>query len=59
MIFGGWVVDFVSGMDVVGDVVVLDGRIVVVGMGFGGVEWVIDVIGFVVVFGFIDLYVYG
>jgi N-acyl-D-glutamate deacylase len=46
-------------MDAVGDVALLDGRIVAVGRGLGGAERVIDAAGLVVAPGFIDLHAHG
>jgi cytosine/adenosine deaminase-related metal-dependent hydrolase len=59
VISGGRVVDPASGMDAVGDVALLDGRIVAVGRGLGGAERVIDAAGLVVAPGFIDLHAHG
>jgi cytosine/adenosine deaminase-related metal-dependent hydrolase len=59
VISGGRVVDPASGMDAVGDVAVLDGKIAAVGTGLGGAERVIDAIGLVVAPGFIDLHAHG
>ncbi len=59
VISGGRVVDPASGMDAVGDVAVLDGRIAAVGTGLGGAERVIDATGLVVAPGFIDLHAHG
>jgi predicted amidohydrolase len=42
VISGGRVVDPASGMDAIGDVAVVDGRISAVGTGLGGAERVID-----------------
>lgn len=59
VISGGRVVDPASGMDAVGDVAVLDGKIAAVGTGLGGAERVIDATGLVVAPGFIDLHAHG
>ena len=59
VISGGRVVDPASGMDAVGDVAVLDGRIAAVGTGLGGAERSIDATGLVVAPGFIDLHAHG
>jgi N-acyl-D-glutamate deacylase len=59
VISGGRVVDPASGMDAVGDVALLDGKIVAVGTGLGGAERVIDATGLVVAPGFIDLHAHG
>ena len=59
VISGGRVVDPASGMDAIGDVAVLDGRIVAVGTGLGGAERLIDATGLVVAPGFIDLHAHG
>src|SRR5246127_1266840 len=59
VISGGRVVDPASGMDAIGDVAVLDGRISAVGTGLGGAERVIDATGLVVAPGFIDLHAHG
>jgi cytosine/adenosine deaminase-related metal-dependent hydrolase len=59
VISGGRVVDPASGMDAVGDVALLDGRIAAVGTGLGGAEQVIDATGLVVAPGFIDLHAHG
>ncbi len=59
MISGGRVVDPASGMDAVGDVALLDGKIAAVGTGLGGAERVIDATGLVVAPGFIDLHAHG
>ena len=59
VIRGGRVVDPASGMDSVGDVALLDGRVVAVGTGLGGAERVIDAAGLVVAPGFIDLHAHG
>jgi Amidohydrolase family len=59
LISGGRVVDPVSGMDAIGDVVVLDGQIAAVGTGLGSAERVIDATGLVVAPGFIDLHAHG
>ncbi len=59
VISGGRVVDPASGMDAVGDVALLDGRIAAVGTGLGGAERVIDATGLVVAPGFIDLHAHG
>jgi N-acyl-D-aspartate/D-glutamate deacylase len=59
VISGGRVVDPASGMDAVGDVALLDGKIAAVGTGMGGAERVIDATGLVVAPGFIDLHAHG
>src|SRR3954453_8761959 len=59
VISGGRVVDPLSGMDAVGDVALLDGRIAAVGTGLGTAERVIDATGLVVAPGFIDLHAHG
>src|SRR5215216_1328975 len=59
VISGGRVVDPASGMDAIGDVAVVDGRIAAVGTGLGGAERVIDATGLVVAPGFIDLHAHG
>jgi N-acyl-D-aspartate/D-glutamate deacylase len=59
VISGGRVVDPASGMDAIGDVAVVDGRIIAVGTGLGGAERVIDATGLVVAPGFIDLHAHG
>ena len=59
VISGGRVVDPASGMDAIGDVAVLDGKIAAVGTGLGGAERVIDADGLVVAPGFIDLHAHG
>jgi N-acyl-D-glutamate deacylase len=52
-------VDPASGMDAVGDVAVVDGKIAAVGTGLGGAERSIDATGLVVAPGFIDLHAHG
>src|SRR5262245_48526174 len=59
VISGGRVVDPASGMDAIGDVAVVDGRISAIGTGLGGAERVIDATGLVVAPGFIDLHAHG
>jgi Amidohydrolase family len=59
VITGGRVVDPASGMDAIGDVAVLDGRIAAVGTGLGSAERSIDATGLVVAPGFIDLHAHG
>ena len=59
VISGGRVVDPASGMDAVGDVAVVDGKIAAVGSSLGGAERVIDATGLVVAPGFIDLHAHG
>jgi N-acyl-D-aspartate/D-glutamate deacylase len=59
VISGGRVVDPASGMDAIGDVAVVDGRISAVGTGLGSAERVIDATGLVVAPGFIDLHAHG
>lgn len=59
VITGGRVVDPASGMDAIGDVAVIDGKIAAVGTGLGGAERTIDATGLVVAPGFIDLHAHG
>jgi N-acyl-D-aspartate/D-glutamate deacylase len=59
VVSGGRVVDPASGMDAIGDVAVVDGRISAVGTGLGSAERVIDATGLVVAPGFIDLHAHG
>lgn len=59
VISGGRVVDPASGMDAIGDVAVMDGRIAAVGTDLGSAERVIDAAGLVVAPGFIDLHAHG
>lgn len=59
VIAGGRVVDPASGMDAVGDVAVVDGKIAAVGTGLGSAERTIDASGLVVAPGFIDLHAHG
>ena len=59
VISGGRVVDPASGMDAIGDVALLDGKVAAVGTGLGGAERVIDASGLVVAPGFIDLHAHG
>ena len=59
VISGGRIVDPASGMDAIGDVALLDNRIVAVGTGLGGAERMIDATGLVVAPGFIDLHAHG
>jgi N-acyl-D-aspartate/D-glutamate deacylase len=59
VISNGRVVDPASGMDAVGDVALLDGKVAAVGTGLGGAERVIDATGLVVAPGFIDLHAHG
>ncbi|WFU44825.1 amidohydrolase family protein [Bradyrhizobium sp. CB82] len=59
VIRGGRVVDPASGMDAVGDVAVMDGRIAAVGTSLGDAERTIDATGLVVAPGFIDLHAHG
>src|ERR1700760_3644790 len=59
VISGGRVVDPASGMDSVGDVALLDGKIAAVGTGLGGAERIINAAGLVVAPGFIDLHAHG
>src|ERR1700733_13660011 len=59
VITGGRVVDPASGMDAIGDVAILDGRIAAVGSGLGGAERTMDATGLVVAPGFIDLHAHG
>jgi N-acyl-D-glutamate deacylase len=59
VITGGRIVDPASGMDAVGDVAVVDGKIAAVGTGLGGAEHTIDATGLVVAPGFIDLHAHG
>jgi N-acyl-D-glutamate deacylase len=56
---GGRVVDPASGMDAIGDVAVLDGKIAAFGTGLGDAERTIDATGLVVAPGFIDLHAHG
>ena len=59
VISGGRVVDPASGMDAIGDVAVVDGKIAAVGSSLGGAGRVIDATGLVVAPGFIDLHAHG
>src|ERR1700733_5600374 len=59
VIKGGRVVDPASGMDAVGDVALLDGKIAAVGTGLGAAEQVIDATGLGVAPGFIALHAHG
>src|ERR1700757_1190942 len=59
VIRGGRVVDPASGMDAIGDVAVVDGRIAAVGSSLGSAERAIDATGLVVAPGFIDLHAHG
>jgi N-acyl-D-aspartate/D-glutamate deacylase len=59
VISGGRVVDPANGMDAVGDVALLDGKIAAVGTALGSAERVIDATGLVVAPGFIDLHAHG
>src|SRR5262245_13136380 len=59
VIAGGRVVDPASGMDAIGDVAVMDGKIAAVGTGLGSAERTIDAMGLVVAPGFIDLHAHG
>ena len=59
VISGGRVVDPASGMDAIGDIAVVDGRISAVGTDLGSAERMIDATGFVVAPGFIDLHAHG
>src|SRR6202021_3637704 len=59
VITGGRVVDPASGMDAVGDIAVLDGKIAAVGTGLGSAERSIDATGLVGAPGFIDLHPHG
>ncbi len=59
VISGGRVVDPASGMDGIGDVALLDGKVAAVGTGLGGADRVIDATGLVVAPGFIDLHAHG
>lgn len=59
VISGGRVVDPASGMDAVGDVAVVDGRIAAIGASLGSAERTIDATGLVVAPGFIDLHAHG
>jgi N-acyl-D-glutamate deacylase len=59
VIGGGRVVDPASGMDAIGDVAVMDGKIIAVGTNLPGAEQVIDASGLVVAPGFIDLHAHG
>jgi len=59
LISGGRVVDPASGMDAIGDVAVVDGKIAAVGTALGGAERRIDATGLLVAPGFIDLHAHG
>src|ERR1700722_15394490 len=59
VISGGHVVDPASGMDAIGDVAVLDGRIAAVGTGLGSAERLIDATGLGGGPGFIDRHAPG
>jgi N-acyl-D-glutamate deacylase len=59
VISGGRIVDPASGMDAIGDVALLDGKIAAVGTGLGGAERTIDATGLIVAPGFIDLHAHG
>ena len=59
LIRGGRVIDPATGMDAIGDVALLDGRIVALGTDLGGAERIIDATGLVVAPGFIDLHAHG
>ena len=59
VIRGGLVVDPASGMEAVGDVALLDGRVAAVGTGLPGAAREIDAAGLVVAPGFIDLHAHG
>ena len=59
VISGGRVVDPESGIDAIGDVAVLDGKIAAFGTGLGEAERTIDATGLVVAPGFIDLHAHG
>src|ERR1700690_1136646 len=59
VITGGRVGDPASGMDAIGEVAVLDGRIRAVGPGLGSAERSIDATGLIVAPGFIDLHAHG
>jgi N-acyl-D-aspartate/D-glutamate deacylase len=59
VISGGRVVDPASGMDAIGDVAVMDGKIAAVGTSLGSGERAIDATGLVVAPGFIDLHAHG
>src|SRR4051794_23459086 len=59
IITGGRVVDPASGMDAIGDVAVVDGRISAVGTRLGSAERVVDATGLVVAPGFIHLHAHG
>ena len=59
VISGGRVVDPASGMDAIGDVALLDGKVAAVGTSLPGAERVIDATGLVVAPGFIDLHAHG
>ena len=56
---GGRVVDPASGMDAIGDVAIVDGKIAGVGTSLPGAEREIDATGLVVAPGFIDLHAHG
>jgi N-acyl-D-aspartate/D-glutamate deacylase len=59
VISGGRIVDPASGMDGIGDVALLDGKIAAVGTGLGSADRVIDATSLVVAPGFIDLHAHG
>lgn len=59
VISGGRLVDPASGFDGVGDIALLDGKIVAVGTGIGSAARTIDATGLVVAPGFIDLHAHG
>ncbi len=59
VIRGGRVVDPASGMDAIGDLAIVNGKIAAVGTGLSGAERVIDATGLVVAPGFIDLHAHG
>src|ERR1700753_1035269 len=59
VIAGGRVVDPASGMDAVGDVALLDGKIAAVGTGLGSAERTIAATGLLIAPGSIDLHAHG
>ena len=59
VITGGRVVDPASGMDAIGDVAIVDGKIAAVGGNLGTAEQSIDATGLIVAPGFIDLHAHG
>jgi N-acyl-D-glutamate deacylase len=59
VISGGRIVDPASGMDAIGDIALLDGKIAAIGAHLGAAEHTIDATGLVVAPGFIDLHAHG